>query len=107
MELAFESRELRTTCESEAFATDKLGATIAEVLRHRLADFRAASSPKDLVAGRPRTTLGGQQMAVDLADSYEIVFKSNHPDCPMTESGQVEWSKVRRIKILSIRKIDA
>ncbi len=46
-------------------------------------------------------------MAVDLGDSHQIVFKSNHPDCPMTRTGEVDWSRVSRIKILSIRGNDA
>jgi hypothetical protein len=54
LELAFDSKSLRTTCESERQAKLELGDVVAEVLKHRLADLLAAKSVKDLVAGQPR-----------------------------------------------------
>jgi hypothetical protein len=36
LELAFESKLLRTVCENETCATRKLGPTVAEALKHRL-----------------------------------------------------------------------
>jgi len=39
LELAFESKPLRTVCETEVQAKLELeGATVAEILKHRLAD---------------------------------------------------------------------
>jgi hypothetical protein len=84
-----------------------LGATVAEALKHRLADFRAASCPKDLLAGRPRRISDGREIVVDLTDTHEIVFRPNHPDCPMTKNGEIDWDKVSRIQILSIREAHA
>lgn len=106
MEIAFESRELRTTCENDTQAKGELGATVAEALKHRLADLRAASSPKDLVAGRPRIMPDGERMALDVGETHHIVFKSNHPDHPVTETNEVDWSRVSRIRILGIKRND-
>ncbi len=106
MELAFDTKSLRTTCESEAHARRELGAKVAEILKHRLADLRAATSAKDLVAGRPRELAGAdhQHMAVDLCDSHRIVFSANHPNNPTTETGDLDWARVSRIKLLRIER---
>lgn len=106
MELAFNSKSLRTICESERQAKLELGDAVAEILKHRLADLRAATSVKDLVAGRPRVLDGAalQQMVVDLRDGYRIVFTANHTKNPMTETGDLDWERVSRIKILRIER---
>lgn len=104
MQLAFHSPWLRTICESERSAKDELGEAVAEVLKHRLADMVAATSVVDLVAGKPRI-LGGtatNQMAVDLSEGFVITFAANHIKNPSTESGDVDWKRVSRIKILDI-----
>ena len=48
LELAFESKELRDVCENEAEAKRQLGDSVAEMLKHRLADLNAATSPGTL-----------------------------------------------------------
>ena len=107
MELAFDSKSLRTICESEAQAKLELGAPIAELLKRRLADLRAARSIKDLVAGQPRIGADGQYMVVDLCDGHRIVFKANHTNCPMTNANEVDWPRISRIKILRIESANA
>lgn len=102
MELAFDSKSLRTICESEAQARLELGAEVAEVLKHRLADLRAATSTKDLVAGRPRISADRQHMVVDLCDGHRIIFKPNHTKLPKMDSGDIDWARVTRIKLLRI-----
>ena len=106
MQLAFHSPLLRTVCESERIARDELGGPVAEVLKHRLADMAAATSVTDLVAGRPRV-LGGtarDEMAVDLCEGYVIAFAANHTKNPATGTGDLDWKRVSRIKILRIER---
>lgn len=106
LEIAFSSIALRTICESEANATHKLGPKVAEVLKHRLADLRAATSVMDLVVGRPRILEDSdhQRMTVDLCDGFRIIFSANHPNKPVSETGELDWTKVSRIKILWIER---
>ncbi len=108
MEIAFESRPLRTICEDEAHARDKLDAEIVEVLKHRLADLRAASTGKDILAGRPRILdgSGGEHMAVDLAGISRLVFAANHVNNPRTDTATCDWAKVTRVKIMRIENGD-
>ena len=107
VELAFATKSLRTICESQANAKRELGPHVAEALKHRLADLHAATSPKDLLVGRPRELDGSgpkRPMAIDLIDGHRIVFSANHPKPPTTESGDLDWSKVSRVKLLRIEK---
>ena len=108
LELAFKTIRLRTICESKSEATRELGAKVARVLTHRLADLRAARSPVEIVVGHPRELgANGEHMAVDLVGDYRIVFCANHPKRRSDNSGIVDWSRVSRIKILRIGSGDA
>ena len=103
MELAFESQCIRTICENEARARIDLGLEVAEALKHRLADMRAATSIYDLVAGKPRLSgTQDQQLVVDLCDSHRVVLEANHPDNPTMETGRLDWARISRIKVLRI-----
>jgi hypothetical protein len=102
LELAFESKELRDICESEEEAKRRFGDAVAEMLRHRLADLDAAQSPNDLLAGRPRLGQDGRTMMIDLCEGRRVVFTANHASNPTTSTGDLDWARVRRIKILRI-----
>jgi proteic killer suppression protein len=104
LELAFSTLSLRTICEDEAQAKNTLGSKVAEVLKRRLADLRAATSVTDLIAGQPRVLDGAdkRKMAIDLCDGQRIVFCANHPKNPVGKTGEIDWQKVRRIRILGI-----
>ena len=106
MELAFDKKSLRELCENEEKAKRDFGVRVAENLKRRLADLRAATSVKDLVAGRPREHEGSEHrhIAMDLCEDYRILFCANHHVIPVLESGDVDWSKVSRIKILEIER---
>jgi toxin HigB-1 len=106
VQLAFAKKALRELCENEARAQSELGARVTEKLKRRLADFRAAGSVKDLVAGRPRELEGGRpdHKAVDLCEGYRIIFCVNHNAIPVLECGAVNWSKVNRVKIVEIER---
>jgi toxin HigB-1 len=106
LELAFDNRSLRTICENEARARSALGASVADALKHRVADLRAATSVADLLAGRPRL-LGGTNpppMVLDLYEGHVLVFGANHTSNPFDSDGKLNWLRVSRIKILEIRK---
>lgn len=106
LELAFETRELRTICENEADAAQALGPNAAEALKHRLADLRAAASVCDLLVGRPQIHLSRADcMTLDLVDGFRIVFCANHPRIP-APAGRPEWVTVRRLKVVAIERDD-
>lgn len=102
MQIAFISKSLRTVCENQADADAAFGAKVAEVLRHRLADLRAAEAMTDLIAGRPQLDDVAEQAVMELCDGYQIIISVNHPTTPKVETGTVNWEKVTRVKIVAI-----
>jgi plasmid maintenance system killer protein len=106
LQLAFESKQLRTICEDEVQAKAELGETVAKTLKHRLADLRAATSIKDLLAGSPRLLPQSQarNMVVDLCEGWCLVLVANHVSNPTMLENNLDWSRVTRIKILRIEE---
>lgn len=104
LELAFDTKELRTICENEDYAKQVLKPLVAEILKHRLADLRAATSIRDLVAGRVHQVedINNHHMIVGLRDNHRIVLCANHPKNPTDKDGRIDWSRVSRIKVLGI-----
>jgi plasmid maintenance system killer protein len=104
VEIAFAKKSLRQLCENERRARRSLGATVAERLKRRLADLRAANCVQDLVAGRPRELAGTRagQIAVELGDGFQLIFSANHSVPPLLDGVRLDWSKVNRVKIVSI-----
>lgn len=104
MQLAFNSKSLRSICENEADARRELGVAAAEVLKRRLADLCASTSLMELPLGPPQiiNVEGQQYMSVNLGGEYQMVFCSNHPRPPLTATGELDWTQVSRIRILQI-----
>jgi len=100
LELAFATKPLRELCESEAKAKDLLGAKIGAVLKHRLADLRAADSVEDVPVGRPRKL--SNVYVLGSASGIQITFCPNHSEKLLPKSDAIDWSKVTRIKIMGI-----
>lgn len=104
MLLAFNNKKLRDICEREEKAIEALGNRVAESLASRLADLDAAENVWELVAGNPKVSDEAPQeiVKIDLCDKYCIVFVANHTSNPLQDSGSVDWTKVVRIKLISI-----
>lgn len=106
MELAFIDQEFRDLCVNESIAKQVLGLPLASSLKKRLADLSAASMVADIfgLPGRPRELTGYNQekIAVNLIDNHLLLFTSGHLNTPYLPTGTVDWSNVRRIKILGI-----
>jgi len=104
LEIAFDKKSLRQICENDEKAKHDLGVKVADKLRRRLADLRAAKTVKDLIAGRPHELdePDDRHIGVELCDGYRIVFCANHNSIPTLKPNRVDWSKVSRVKILRI-----
>ena len=104
LEIAFAQIELRDICEDGKKAEQALGVVVAEALRNRIADFLAADHVTDLLVGNPQSITSDQSqiMSVDLPEQVQILFCANHKTPPTTSAGEIDWSRVSRIKILAI-----
>ena len=109
MDVAFNSKDLRTICENQELANDKFGLSIGAKLRDRLADLMAGTNIHDVVVGNPephQLNGHGDGYKIDLIDNYRIFITSGHVKTPLKENGEIDWNKVTRVKIVSIENID-
>jgi hypothetical protein len=100
VELSFETLDLRNVCESEAKAKRKFGTAVANSLKRRIADLRAAPSVKDLPVGKPN--LGSGTYVFELTEGLVLRVIPNHVRDPKLPTGDVNWAKVTHIKISAI-----
>jgi hypothetical protein len=106
LEIAFASFELRELCEHEEVALQRVGVFATEALKNRLSDLRSADSVKEVLAGDPRevTRHGISYYMIDLADGYELSICSNYIKERRAVGGQVDWLRVRRVKVIAVEK---
>lgn len=108
MHFSFEKKPLRNICEKKQFGIDKLGKDVAKKLRARLFDLIAACTVNDLQAGEP-SIVGDfpfDHFKINLDDNYRIIFCASHPKKYYLKNGNLDWSRVNRIKLLKIEKLE-
>ncbi|GAB3861569.1 hypothetical protein GCM10028822_41250 [Hymenobacter terrigena] len=106
MEISFDTIALRTLCEDPAVADAAYNLSVAASLRSRLADLAAATSVYDLPVGTPRPFNPDEptRYVLDLFPPYTLHFCSAHVKPPHLPTGEVDWHKVNRIKLLAITR---
>lgn len=104
MEITFSDGKLQKLCEQSVIAQKKLGEDCARKLQSRLADLDAASTVRDLVAGRPHPLKGDRlgQFALDLQGGKRLVFEPSNDPIPYQEDGSIHWAQVTKIRIIFI-----
>jgi toxin HigB-1 len=107
LEISFAKKSLRSLCESKAKAETTFGIEAAVMLQRRLADLRAATSVKDLIAGNLNgaNKKNDTEIVIDLGGRFSMILTPNHIVLPLLKSGAIDWKKVRRIKVLLIQDV--
>ena len=103
MIVAFQTEALRTVCEDEKVAFRRLGQEASVQLRGRLADLRAATSVRDLLAGKP--TLSGSTtefLTIELVPGSSMRWIANDAPPRLNSEGAIDWDAVVRIRLLEI-----
>lgn len=99
---------MRKLCESEDAANRQYGLEVARKLRARLADLLAAPNCDEIVTGNPLPTNGvSPKLAITLWKGYRMIFSVNHPQCPKRSNGNIDWSRVTRLRLVKIENPDA
>ena len=108
MRFAFSTMQLRQQCECQVTAERELGLRAAEELRELLAVLETALSVGELVESQlidARLDPTGDTLEA-VGGFVRIVFGANHTKVPTSHEGVVDWSNVKRIKILRIEARD-
>lgn len=107
MDILFRDQKLAQICGSDALRIRKYVPMCAELLRQRLAQFRAAKNlgvlrwlPQvrchELKSDREGT------LAVDLGHPYRLIFEPANNPIPRKTDGGLDWTGVTVIRVLSV-----
>ncbi|WP_151449181.1 hypothetical protein [Lacisediminimonas profundi] len=108
MELSFVSPEIRDLCLNVQTAIDAIGEHDFSVLKQRLADLDAvnnAAEYMDLFQDDVSVSEDGSELYIKLSTMVLIVAQA-HTNLPVAATGQIDWSRVKRVKIVSLERID-
>lgn len=106
MIIAFETKRLRTICEDDKVATKELGPVVADALRERLADLRAADLINELIVGNPAISgSDGSTLTISLTTDTRTVWSPNHVHDRRSANGDIDWDQTSRVRLLSIEGI--
>lgn len=107
IELSFQTRDVRTLCEDDMAANQRLGGAAAQALRHRIEDLRAASTVFDVLVGELRldpASVDGSVRLIELTDDWVLRFRANHARLPRAKDGTIDWRRVSRIQVMDITR---
>lgn len=108
MELSFDSLEIRELCHNLHSANDVIGEYDLSALKLRLVDLDAASNAAeylDLFQDDVTMSDDGAGFYIALSSMALIVVQA-HTKPPFDRAGQIDWSHVKRVKIVSLERLD-
>jgi hypothetical protein len=104
LEFNYATFELREICESRRKAVAALGAPAARALKQCLADLAALPTAADLAALFEGQMIirSSSERSISLGTGHHLVFCAGNVKKPRTASGETDWPKVSRIRILGV-----
>lgn len=104
MYISFESLEFRELCENKDYSRSMLGESVQKKFLGRLSDLMAAESVLDLPIGNP-SPYGEPQdelYKIDIDKEKMLIFCPSQLNKTYLKDGNLDWSKITRIKLLKI-----
>lgn len=104
LEIAFQTRELRATCESPTRAKRELGESASKALRRALADMNAVETVSELFEmglGIENCTQGHGMLQFQLSEVLNLYCNANQKSLPMNGE-TIDWARVTRLKVVYI-----
>ena len=105
--ITFKTRRLEKSFNSAKQLKKRFGDRMCKVIQMRLAVLQNASNLSLVPRTRPdRCHMlkadRQEQFAVDLVNSYRLIFEPNHNPTPRTDDGGIDLSRVTDIVILDV-----
>lgn len=104
LEIAFQTRELRATCESPTRAKRELGEPASKALRRALADMNAVETAAELLEMGLGVENCAQELGVlrfQLSGGLILYCHVNQQSVPMNGE-EIDWAQVTRLKVVRI-----
>ena len=102
MEIAFQTKSLRSLCEVETVMREKLGPIAAEALRVCLADLRAAPTITDVGVSYTARMTSKTDIEIIPTSGLQVVLRAIAPKSKNPGAAAPEWAAVTRVKIIGI-----
>jgi proteic killer suppression protein len=107
VEITFISRKLQKVCNSEKEMRTRFGKPLAERLKQRLAELKAADTLEDirrLPSARCHELSQNRkgQLAVDVVHPKRLIFEPDYNPVPRKPDGGLDWPHVTRIRVIEI-----
>jgi hypothetical protein len=104
VEIAFNDPTIRSIVERRKRAIATLGNEAARELRHRITDLLAMPNAREFMDLFPEQVIDhGNGVCVVLIGLYcRLAYQSGHVRTPLDTNGMTDWSRVTRIKIISL-----
>lgn len=104
LEIAFQTKELRATCESPTRAKRELGERGSNALRRVLADMNAAETVDELFDMGLEIESCTQELGMlrfQLSEGLSLYCHANQQSAPMNGEA-IDWAQVTRLKVARI-----
>jgi len=104
LEIAFQTRELRATCESPTKAKRELGELGSQALRRALADMKAVETVEELFAMELEIENCAQEdgmLRFQLSEGLFLYCNASQQSVPMNGK-TIDWGQVTRLKVVRI-----
>lgn len=104
LEIAFQTKELRATCESPTRAKRELGESASKSLRRVLADMNAVEAVAELFEMGleiENCTQGLGTLRFQLSEVLSLYCNVNQQNVP-TIGEKIDWARVTRLKVVRI-----
>jgi hypothetical protein len=104
MEIAFNTKSLRSLCQVETEMSNKFGSAVTEALRVCLADLRAAVTIADVTSGYAADMVSKNEIKIIPYEGIQIRLRANERQLRRKKGDVVDWTKVTRVKIMEISR---
>lgn len=102
MVISYDNQKLRSICENELVAISEFGFDCTNLLKSKLAELDAVESLKEYFDIFKDATKNSDTISIPVTNGLNIVLTIKHVTIPMNND-EIDWSKVRRIKIIEIK----
>ena len=107
MKVVFQTERERRFYSDDKALRRHHGARRADLIRQRLDELTAADSLQDMrsLPGRTHELTGNLKgtLTIDLDGQNRLLFEPADDPIPRLESGGLDWSQIRMIKVLDVR----
>lgn len=102
LQISFKSRRLRQLCVSSTRARRLLGPETANRLQAILGDLEAVDTLADMLLPSENSCDLEGIITLPLTPDVSMTISANHNSVPLLSNGNIDWTRVSRIKIISI-----